>query len=143
MLKGVSWIICKRELSVIKKQFYLCFNSFRVMGVLMLSFNSTTISSAANGYIAGSADGIVTVRGKPASRKIWLLNAKDMVVEQVVTSLKNGHYLFMALDLSKRYLVMVRDYKKEYEPFVWDYVKPADDLTIAEQQALWQSWQTN
>lgn len=94
-------------------------------------------------YIAGTGDGIVTVQGKPASRKIWLLDAATMAVEQVVTSLKNGHYMFMGLDPAKRYLVMVRDYKKEYEPFVWDYVAPADDLTIAEQQTLWQSWQTN
>lgn len=89
------------------------------------------------GYIAGSADGIVTVQGKPASRKIWLLDAQSLAIEQVVTSLKNGHYLFMGLDPNKEYLVMARDYKKEYEPFVWDYVKPAGDLTIDEQQALW------
>lgn len=94
------------------------------------------------GYIAGSADGIVTVQGKPASRKIWLLNAQTLAVEQVATSLKSGHYLFMGLDPDKKYLVMVRDYKREYEPFVWDYVTPAGDLIIAEQQALWQSWQT-
>ena len=102
----------------------------------------TSLSLTHSGYIAGSGDGIVTVTGKPASRKIWLLNAKTMAVEQVVTSLSNGHYLFMGLDPAKEYLVMARDYKKEYEPFVWDYVKPADDLTIDEQQALWQSWQT-
>ena len=95
------------------------------------------------GYIAGTGDGIVTVQGKPAKREIWLLNAQTMAVEQVMASLKNGHYLFTGLDSNKKYLVMARDYKKEYEPFVWDYVKPADDLTIAEQQALWQSWQTN
>ena len=102
----------------------------------------TSLSLTHSGYIAGSGDGIVTVTGKPASRKIWLLNAKTMAVEQVVTSLSNGHYLFMGLDPAKEYLVMARDYKKEYEPFVWDYVKPADDLTIDEQQTLWQSWQT-
>jgi len=93
-------------------------------------------------YIAGANDGIVTVQGKPASRKIWLLDASTMLVEQVITSLKNGHYLFIGLDPDKRYLVMVRDYKKEYEPFVWDYVIPSDDLSVGEQQALWQSWQT-
>lgn len=92
-------------------------------------------------YIAGSGDGIVTVLGKPESRKIWLLNTQTMAVEQVVTSLKNGHYLFLGLDPAKEYLVMVRDYKRELEPFAWDYVKPADDLTVAEQQALWQTWQ--
>lgn len=99
-------------------------------------------SSVGTGYIAGSADGIVTVQGKPAARKIWLLNAQTMLIEKVTVSLKNGRYIFMGLDLDKEYLVMVRDYKKELEPFVWDYVKPADDLTIAEQKALWQSWQT-
>ena len=97
---------------------------------------------ANRGYIAGSGDGIVTVQGKPASRKIWLLDAQAVAVEQVITSLKNGHYLFMGLDPAKKYIVMVRDYKKELEPFVWDYVTPADDLTIAEQKAMWQTWQT-
>lgn len=101
----------------------------------------TSLSLANSGYIAGSGDGIVTVAGKPASRKIWLLNAQTMAVEQVITSLQNGHYIFMGLDSAKEYLVMVRDYKKEYEPFAWDFVKPANDLTIAEQQDLWQTWQ--
>lgn len=95
-----------------------------------------------SGYIAGTGDGIVTVASKPASRKIWLFNAQTMALEKTVASLPNGHYIFMNLNPDKEYLVMVRDYKKEYEPFVWDYVKPADDLTIAEQQALRQSWQT-
>lgn len=104
---------------------------------------TTKLSIAQAGYIAGSNDGIVTVVGKPASRKIYLLNTLTLAIEETQWSLENGHYLFMSLDPSKKYLVMVRDYKKEYEPFVWDDVKPADDLTIAEQQALWQSWQTN
>lgn len=102
----------------------------------------TSLSLAHNGYIAGSGDGIVTVAGKPESRKIWLLNAQTLAVEQVITSLKNGHYMFLGLDPDKRYLVMVRDYKKEYEPFIWDDVTPADDLTIDEQMALQASWQT-
>lgn len=99
--------------------------------------------ASGSGYIAGTNDGIVTVAGKPESRKIWLLDAQTMAVERVVTSLKNGRYLFAVLDPDKEYLVIVRDYKKEYEPFVWDYVKPANDLAVTEQQALWQSWQTN
>lgn len=94
------------------------------------------------GYIAGTGDGIVTALGVPSSRNVWLLNATTMVVEQVTTSLQNGHYIFLGVDVGKKYLVLVRDYKKELEPFAWDYVKPADDLTIAEQQALWQTWQT-
>lgn len=107
----------------------------------ILAKTYTSLSLAHRGYIAGGGDGIVTVQGKPASRKIWLLDAKTMAVEQVITSLKNGHYMFLGLNPASRYLVMVRDYKKEFEPFAWDYVKPADDLTIAEQQALWQTWQ--
>lgn len=101
----------------------------------------TTLSLTHGGYIAGSGDGIVTVQGKPAPRKIWLLDSKTMAVEQVITSLKNGHYIFLGLNTAKEYLVMVRDYKRELEPFAWDFVKPANDLTIAEQQALWQTWQ--
>lgn len=108
----------------------------------VLAKTYTSLSLQHSGYIAGSGDGIVTVQGKPASRKIWLLDAVTMEVEQVVTSLKNGHYMFLGLDTEKEYLVMVRDYKRELEPFAWDYVKPAEDLTVAEQQALWQSWQT-
>ncbi len=102
----------------------------------------TSLSLAYNGYIAGSGDGIVTVAGQPASRKIWLFNAQTMLVEQVVTSLKNGHYMFLGLDPAKKYLIMVRDYKKEFEPFAWDELTPANDLTIDEQQTLQQSWQT-
>lgn len=106
---------------------------------------STALKS--NGYIAGAADGIVTVAGKPESRKIWLLNAQTLAVEQVITSLKNGHYIFTGLDANKQYLVMMRDLRpngieQRYEPAVWDYVIPATDLTIDEQQAMWQSWQT-
>lgn len=101
----------------------------------------TSLSLSHYGYIAGAGDGIVTVQGKPSSRKMWLLNAQSLAVEQVITSLNNGHYMFLGLDASKEYLVMVRDYKKELEPFAWDYVTPADDLTIEEQQALWASFQ--
>ena len=93
------------------------------------------------GYVAGANDGIVTIAGKPSSRKIWLLNASTMLIEEVVLSLPNGHYMFMGLDVNSEYLVIARDYKKEFEPFAWDYVKPANDLTIDEQQALWASWQ--
>lgn len=107
----------------------------------VLSQDYTPLSLAHNGYIAGANDGIVTAKGVPSSRKIWLFDADTMIIEQVGISLINGHYMLMGLNPDKRYLVMVRDYKKELEPFAWDYVKPADDLTIDEQQALWQTWQ--
>ena len=103
----------------------------------VLAKTYTSLSLAHSGYIAGNGDGIVTVQGKPASRKIWLLDAQIMAVEQIVMKHKNGHYMFLGLDPAKRYLVMVRDYKKEFEPFVWDEVPPATDKTIDEQQAMW------
>ena len=93
------------------------------------------------GYIAGTNDGIVTVRGSPASRKIWLLDAQTLAIVKVVTSLPNGRYLFLGLNPDREYLVMVRDYKRELEPFAWDYVKPVNDITLDAQQALWASWQ--
>lgn len=105
---------------------------------MLIGMYSTADGSA---YIAGANDGIVTVRGSPASRRIWLLNAKSMAVEQVVKSLNNGHYIFLGLNPDKEYLVMVRDYKRELEPFAWDYVQPLDDITLDAQQSLWQSWQ--
>lgn len=107
----------------------------------LLAKTYTSLSLAHSGYIAGNGEGIVTVQGKPSERKIWLLNATTMMVEQVITSLKNGHYMFLGLNPNMHYLVVVRDYKKELEPFAWDWVKPADDLTVIEQQALWQTWQ--
>lgn len=103
----------------------------------------TSISLPYAGYIAGSGDGIVTVGGQPASRHIYLLDANTMAFIGHTISLPNGHYLFIGLDTDRQYIVMARDYKREYEPAVFDYVTPATDLTLAQQQELWQSWQTS
>ena len=95
------------------------------------------------GYIAGAADGVVTVNGVVAKRDIILFDAQDLSVVQRSQSLSNGHYLLNGLDPAKQYIVMARDYNKEYEPAVFDYVTPATDLTPTQQQELWQSWQTS
>lgn len=93
------------------------------------------------GYIAGTSDGIVTVRGKPAKRDVLLMDANDYAgFVGRVWSLDNGHYMFTDLDPDQQYLVMARDYNKEYEPFAYDYVAPATDMTPDEQQALRESW---
>lgn len=94
------------------------------------------------GYLAGTAAGIVTVNGVAAQRDIIVLNAQDLSIAQRSQSFKNGHYLLNGLDPAQKYMVMARDYNREYEPAVWDYVTPATDLTIQQQQELWQSWQT-
>lgn len=104
--------------------------------------NTLLLGTSRSGYIAGSGDGIVTVAGEPSRRDIVLFDADGLTIINRMASLPNGHYLFNGLDPSVQYLVMVRDHNKQYEPFVWDYVIPATDLTIDEQQAMWQSWQT-
>lgn len=104
--------------------------------------NTLLLGTNLIGYIAGSADGIVTAAGEPVSRDVVLFDAEGLTIVSHAASLPNGHYLLNGLNPSMRYLVMVRDHNKQYEPFVWDYVKPATDLTIDEQQAMWQSWQT-
>lgn len=95
------------------------------------------------GYIAGTADGVITVNGVAVKRDIVALDAIDLSVVQCSQSFASGNYLLNGLDPVKQYLIMARDYNKEYEPAVWDYVTPATDLTIAQQQELWQSWQTS
>ena len=105
-------------------------------------FNSLLYGTTYQGYIAGTSDGILTVNGKPALREILVLDASTLNTIKKSQSLANGHYLLNNLDVSKKYLVIARDYNREYEPAVFDYVTPATDLTIAQQQALWESWQT-
>lgn len=109
------------------------------MGVLMIipiGFSQEKI-----GYIAGKGDGILTVLGEPSQRAIYLLDSDTLVVTNTAKSMTNGHYIFTGLDIERQYMVLARDHRKEYEPFAWDYVTPADDLTTADQVALWESWQ--
>lgn len=106
-------------------------------------FNVASNDIGGAGYIAGTNNGIVTVTGQPASRQIVVLDAKTLTLQTITKSFANGHYLIAGLNPNNTYLVMARDHNKEYEPAVWDYVTPATDLTIAQQQELWQSWQTS
>ena len=92
------------------------------------------------GYIAGTGNGIVTVAGKPAQAEVLLFDASQiwLGVSHRTHSLPNGQYLLRGLNPAKRYLIMARDYQGEYEPYCYDHVAPATDLTLDEQQALWQ-----
>ena len=93
------------------------------------------------GFIGGTADGMVTRGGLPASLDIYLLGANNFALLGNYVSMENGHYLITNLDPDQRYLILCRDYHQEYEPAVWDFVAPSTDLSIEEQQALWESWQ--
>lgn len=94
-------------------------------------------------YIAGTADGIVSINGSPVSCPVYLIDAESLNIVDVMLSTRKGNYIFTGLDPAKKYMVMGRDYNKKYEPAVWDYVTPATDLTPTQQQELWQSWQNN
>lgn len=102
----------------------------------------TSVAVNQMGYIAGTADGIVTVNSKPARREILLMdaNSQDYRFVRRVWSMDNGHYMFTDLDPDKQYLIMARDYNKEFEPFAYDYVTPATDITPDAQHALRESW---
>lgn len=95
-------------------------------------------SPARTGYIAGSGDGIVTIAGEPAARTIYVLDAVNLAVLRTTTSWADGRYLIRGLDPGKEYILFARDHHRDYEPVVYDYLKPATDLSHAEQEALWQ-----
>lgn len=94
------------------------------------------------GYIAGTADGIVTRGGVPSTLELIVMTVSDLQVIQRTQSLKTGNYLIMGLNPDRRYLIMARDHTGEYEPFCWDFVAPMNDKTYGELSELWQSWQS-
>lgn len=92
------------------------------------------------GYIAGTADGIVSINGEPASRKIYVFDALTLQWQATAKSNQKGRYLILGLNPQQRYLIMVRDHQLNYEPYAYDHVRPADDLSVNEQQQLWAAW---
>lgn len=100
------------------------------------------IGTQMGGYVAGTADGIVTRGGVPSALELIVMNATDLQVIQRTQSLKTGNYLIAGLDPSGKYLIMARDHDGEYEPFCWDFVAPMSDKTFDEQMELWWSWQS-
>lgn len=99
------------------------------------------------GYIAGTQDGIVTVHGEPARRDLIVFDAQDLTVVMRLHSLANGHYLINNLDPNKRYLIMCRPIfgldDIGVNTVVWDFVLPMNDLTLDEQNELWQQMNLN
>ena len=111
--------------------------------MLFRVFNVASNDIGGTGYIAGTNNGIVTVTGQPASRQIVVINAKTLTLQTITKSFADGRYLIAGLNPNNTYLVMARDHNKEYRTTVFDYVTPATDLTLQQQQELWQSWQTS
>lgn len=100
-----------------------------------------------SGYVAGDKNGIVTVNGVPASRQLSVFDARTKQLLQTTTSNDKGNYLIMGLNPKKRYLVMCRPIfgvdDIGVNTVVWDFVLPMNDLTLDEQNELWQQMNSN
>ena len=79
------------------------------------------------GYIAGEAEGIVTVGGQPAERKILLFERRNFKVIRTQWSKADGSYRFDYLNPNKEFLMVALDHKKQYEPVSYDFIKPFVD----------------
>lgn len=79
------------------------------------------------GYIAGEAEGIVSVGGQPAERKILLFERQVFKVIRTQWSKPDGTYRFDFLNPEKEFLMVALDHKKQYEPVSYDFIKPFVD----------------
>ncbi len=79
------------------------------------------------GIIAGRGIGIVTVSGKPASRRILLIERERFKVVDDTWSAADGSYLFDQLNPEQDFLVLALDHKRQYEPVARDYIRPVED----------------
>ena len=79
------------------------------------------------GYIAGEAEGIVSVGGQSAERKILLFERQTFKVIRSQWSKPNGTYRFDYLNPNKEFLMVALDHKKQYEPVSYDFIKPFVD----------------
>nr|DAU56811.1 MAG TPA: hypothetical protein [Caudoviricetes sp.] len=79
------------------------------------------------GYIAGETEGIVTVGGQPAERKILLFERRNFKVIRTQWSKADGSYRFDYLNPNKEFLMVALDHKKQYEPVSYDFIKPYVD----------------
>lgn len=75
-------------------------------------------------YIAGDAEGIVSVGGQPAERKILLFERQYFKVIRSQWSKPDGTYRFDFLNPDKEFLMVALDHKKQYEPVSYDFIKP-------------------
>ena len=77
-----------------------------------------------DGFIAGEGEGIVTVGGEPASRRIYLFARPTMELVDAQWSRGDGTYRFARLNTETQYMMIAADHKKQYEPVGYDYITP-------------------
>ena len=80
-----------------------------------------------DGFIAGEGEGIVTVGGEPASRRIYLFARPTMELVDAQWSRDDGTYRFARLNTETQYMMIAADHKKQYEPVGYDYITPVTD----------------
>ena len=73
-----------------------------------------------DGFIAGK----VTIEGTPASRKVWLFDARSAVVVAAGWSAKDGAYRFDWLDPTREYFVVAHDHVRQFNAVIADWVRP-------------------
>ena len=61
--------------------------------------------------------------GKPASRRILLIERERFKVVDDTWSADDGSYLFDQLNPEQDFLVLALDHKRQYEPVAYDYVR--------------------
>lgn len=79
------------------------------------------------GYFAGTlgGTGIVTVNGKPARRKIYVIDMATMQFVRSTWSNDDGTYWIGHLDETRKYLLIALDnYNSRYRPQAWDKLSP-------------------
>ncbi|SNU78701.1 Uncharacterised protein [Neisseria zoodegmatis] len=77
------------------------------------------------GFIAGRGDGILTVGGQPAERRILLFERGTFKLVRGAWSRPDGTYLLDRINPDRDYLVLALDHKRQYEPVAYDFVRPA------------------
>lgn len=102
------------------------------MGYVMGEILSDTLwfsdpAYGGRGYIAGEAEGIVSVGGQPAERKILLFERQTFKVIRSKWSKTDGTYRFDYLNPDKEFFMVALDHKKQYEPVSYDFIKPFVD----------------
>lgn len=75
-------------------------------------------------YIAGEDSGIVTIAGKPAARRILLIDKATLRIVDDVWSNADGTYRLDGLDENRCFIVLALDDQTDYEPVAWDDVQP-------------------
>lgn len=79
------------------------------------------------GYFSGEGEGIVTVNGEPASRRILLLDCATLRFVRGTWSNQDGTYRLSHLDPNRQYLMLARDHLGEWEPVAYDLLRPKVD----------------